>query len=271
METVKAAPFDPHELVNRFARTAKHQGFRAEPIAEIDGCPLIALTRRTAGPRPRIYLSSGVHGDEPAAPLALLELLERGVFDARAVWFLVPMLNPSGFPRGLRENRAGIDLNRDYRNPASKEVSAHVKWLEHQPLFDLSFCLHEDWESTGFYLYELNPLARASLAGLIIDAVGSAHPIDHATEIDGRPAKGGIIRPNDDPASRERWPEAVYLRANHTTLSYTLEAPSGFPLAERVAMHVLAVETALNHFLRQSGSAIQKSLEPNHRLSPRPR
>ena len=255
METVKAAPFDPREFVNRFAETASRDGFRAETMTEIDGCPLIALTKRTAGSRPRIYLSSGVHGDEPAAPLALLELLERGVFDARAVWFLVPMLNPSGFPRGVRENLAGVDLNRDYRNPTSTEVLAHVKWLEYQPRFDLCFCLHEDWESTGYYLYELNPLARTSLAELMIQTVGSAHAIDHSSEIDGRPAMGGIIRPDGDPALRDRWPEALYLRAYHTSLSYTLEAPSGVPLPERVAMHTLAVETALNHYLRGSSSA----------------
>ncbi len=254
METVKAAPLEPRELVARFARTAISHGFRQETMAEIDGCPLIALTKRTAGPRPRIYLSSGVHGDEPAAPLALLELLERGMFDSRATWFLVPMLNPAGFTRGVRENREGIDLNRDYRNPTSAEVRAHVRWLEYQPPFDLSFCLHEDWESTGFYLYELNPLARTSLADPIIKAVGSAHPIDFASEIDGRPAQGGIIRPLGDPATRDRWPEAIYLRAHHTSLSYTLEAPSSFPLPARVAMLTLAVETALGQFLPGSRS-----------------
>jgi hypothetical protein len=44
---------------------------------------------------------------------------------------------------------------------------------------------------------------------------------------------------------RETWPEAIYLRAHHTTLSYTLETPSAFPLAQRIAALRAAVEAAL--------------------------
>ena len=31
-----------------------------------------------------------------------------------------------------------------------------MRWLARQPNFDLAVCVHEDWESVGFYLYELN-------------------------------------------------------------------------------------------------------------------
>ena len=252
MEPVKAAPFEPKELVNRFAEAGDRHGFRVQTMTEIDGCPLIALTKRVPGPRPRVYVSSGVHGDEPAAPLALLDLLERGVFDSRAVWFLIPMVNPTGYRQGSRENRAGVDLNRDYRHRVSPEITAHVKWLEYQPRFDLAFCLHEDWESTGYYLYELNPDQRPSLAQAMIDAVSATYPIDLAAQIDERPAEGGIIRPDPDPANRDLWPEAIYLRAHHTSLCYTLEAPSAFPLADRIAMHALAIENALSRFCEGS-------------------
>lgn len=249
MNAVKATPFAPAELVARFQAAGQRHGFRSEPIGEQSGCPLIALTRRTPGPKPRVYLSSGVHGDEPAPPLGLLSLLERGVFDDRAVWFLVPMLNPAGYLRGTRENGEGVDLNRDYRHLQSPEVRAHLRWLRRQPPFTATFCLHEDWESVGFYLYELNPAARRSLAELMIEAVRAHHPIDLSELIDGRPARGGILRPDPQPDHRELWPEAIYLRAHHTTLSYTLETPSALPLPQRIAMQNLAVETALESLL----------------------
>jgi len=239
------APFDPVSLVTTFEQHASQQGFRIDRFGEIAGCPLIALTKRTPGPRPRIYLSAGIHGDEPAPPLALLRLMERGFFDQRAVWFLCPLLNPTGFPRGTRENAGGLDLNRDYRQPQSAEIAAHLRWLETQPCFDLGLCLHEDWEATGSYLYELNPQQRPSLAEPIITAIAKQHPIDLATTIDDRPAHGGIIRPDSDPATRELWPEAIYLRAHHTTLNYTIETPSGHPLEERISAQCLAVETAV--------------------------
>lgn len=241
-----APAIDPPALAARFAAAARPAGFRVEPFGEVAGTPLFALTRRTPGPRPRIYLSAGIHGDEPAPPLALLEMLEAGIFDHRATWFLCPLLNPAGFLRASRENADGLDLNRDYKALRSAEIRAHAAWLARQPNFDLTLCVHEDWESTGFYLYELNPTARPTLADAMIAAASRVCPIDPATVIDGRPIDApGIIRPVADPSLRDLWPEAIYLRAHHTTLSYTIESPSAFPLPQRVATLRAAIEAAL--------------------------
>ena len=235
MSAVKAAPFDPAALVARFEGAGAKAGFRCEVFGAAGNCPLVALTKRTAGPRPRIYLSAGSHGDEPAPPLALLSLIESGTLDARAVWFVCPILNPEGLARGTRENASGTDLNRDYRHLDSPEIRAHVGWLRRQPNFDLAICVHEDWESKGFYLYELNPDGRPSLAEPMIRAASRVCPIDMSPEIEGRESKGGIIRPLLDPPSREKWPESIYLQVNHTRLSYTIETPSSLPLETRVA------------------------------------
>jgi succinylglutamate desuccinylase/aspartoacylase family protein len=237
---------DPVALAARFEAAGRAAGFRRESFGAVAGCPLVAFTKRTPGPRPRIYLSAGIHGDEPAPPLALLEMLEAGVFDARAVWFLCPLLNPVGLARGIRENADTLDLNRDYKDLRSAEIRAHVAWLRRQPRFDVAFCLHEDWEATGFYLYELNPDRRPTLAEPMLAAVAPHCPIDPATVIDGRPIDvPGIIRPVSDPLMRENWPEAIYLRAHHTTLTYTVETPSALPLPQRIAAHRAAIETAL--------------------------
>jgi hypothetical protein len=237
---------DPREFTARIGAAARAAGFRVDPFGEIAGVPLLGLTRRTPGPRPRIYISAGIHGDEPAPPLTLLELIERGIFDDRAVWFLCPLLNPVGFTRRTRENADGIDLNRDYKALRSLEIQAHARWLRAQPNFDLVLCVHEDWESKGYYLYELNPTNRPSLAQPMIDAVAQVCPIETATVIDGREiSEPGIIRPASDPLLRELWPESIYLRAHHTRLSYTLETPSSFPLAQRIAAHRAAIETAI--------------------------
>ena len=117
--------------------------------------------------------------------------------------------------------------------------------FDRQPGFDLCLCLHEDWESNGFYLYELNPDGRPSLAELMIASVAELCPIDCSEVIEGRPAQNGIIRPSVDPRSRPQWPEAFYLLSHKTRLSYTLEAPSDFALPVRVAGLVGAVRAAL--------------------------
>jgi protein MpaA len=213
--------------------------------------PLLAYTRRSPGRRPRVYLSAGVHGDEPAPPWALLRLVQAGCFDARCTWFICPLLNPTGFLRQTRENIAGIDLNRDYKAPQTREIQAHVSWLRSQPNFDLVICMHEDWESAGFYLYELNPLNRPTLANAMLEAARIHSPLEIATLIDGREsAEPGIIRPISDPLLRETWPEAIYLRNHHTTLSYTIETASAQPLEQRITTQCAVLQAALAAFLQ---------------------
>jgi hypothetical protein len=83
------------------------------------------------------------------------------------------------------------------------------------------------------------------LAEAMIARVGEVCPIDRSEVIEGRPAHNGIIRPNIDPRTRPQWPEAFFLIMHKTRLSYTVEAPSDFPVAARVVALTVAVNTAL--------------------------
>ena len=205
-----------------------------------------AYRRIPINPRRRLYISTGIHGDEPAGPLAVLQLLRENLWPADMALWLCPCLNPAGFTLNRRENPAGIDINRDYRHFQSAEARAHAAWLETQPQFDFSLCLHEDWESQGFYLYETNPHGLPSFAEKIIDNVAAVCPIDRSPVIEGWPAQNGIIRPLLKPEVRPQWPEALYLIAHQKTrMGCTLEAPSDFPMPARVAALVTAVRTVL--------------------------
>jgi hypothetical protein len=173
------------------------------------------------------------------------QLLQENRWPADIGLWVCPCLNPTGFPRNTRENAQGIDLNRQYHKPEALEVVAHIEWLRRQPDFDVTLLLHEDWESHGFYLYELNLTNEPSHAEEIIRRVAEVCPIDQSEMIEGRPARGGIIRPSADPTTRPQWPEAFYLVRTKTPHSYTLEAPSDFPLPVRVAALVTAVRAVL--------------------------
>ncbi len=98
---------DPVAFAAEFYHEARARGFRADLLAEIAGVPLHAYVRipptAANAPRAKLYLSSGVHGDEPAPPQTMLELLRRDVFDDRAEWYLVPLLNPTGFVKRTRQ------------------------------------------------------------------------------------------------------------------------------------------------------------------------
>jgi protein MpaA len=236
-------------ILAKIEQTAREHGWTFATFHSAENFNWIGLHRAplisTPGSEFRIYISAGIHGDEPAGPLAALRLLSENRWPENAEIVFCPCLNPVGFAANTRTNGHGIDLNRDYLDFRSPEMRAHVAWLVQQPDFDLCLCLHEDWESQGFYVYELNPDAMATFAEAIVAGVAKVCPIDRSEIIEGRPAHNGIIRPSLDPGTRPQWPEAFWLITHKTRLSYTLEAPSDFPLGTRVEALVAGVNAAV--------------------------
>jgi len=242
---------DIHQTLGQIQTAARNHGWFEESFLRQTGLSWFAFQRQSnisSTRQRRIYISAGIHGDEPAGPIAALRLMQENNWPPDIEITFCPCLNPMGFASNRRENSQGIDLNRDYLNPKSVEITAHLRWLENQSPFDLCLCLHEDWESHGFYVYELNPDRRPSLAEPLVAAVERVCPIDRSEIIEGREARGGIIRPSLDPRTRPLWPEAFWLVMNRTRLCYTLEAPSDFPLETRVDALVAGVNEALIRF-----------------------
>ncbi|HWF19012.1 MAG TPA: M14 family metallocarboxypeptidase [Verrucomicrobiae bacterium] len=237
---------DIQRVLAEIEKSAETHGWKSEAFLKTDHFRLLGLIRSTPRAKKSVYISTGIHGDEPAGPLAALQLLQENRWPDNVDVWLCPCLNPTGFPSSTRENAQGIDLNRQYLQPEAAEIRAHIAWLERQPNFDVCICLHEDWEAAGFYVYELNPDNRPSFAKAIIARVAEVCPIDMSSMIEGRPASGGIINPSVDPRSRPQWPEAFYLLTHKTRQSYTVEAPSDFQLVTRVAATVAAVRAVLD-------------------------
>src|SRR5262245_48676714 len=154
--------------------SARGHGWAIEHFLESETLRLTALRRAPRVDRQnpaRVYVSAGIHGDEPAGPLAVSRLLRENDWPPDLEFWICPCLNPSGFLLNRRENAEGVDLNRQYLQPEADETLAHISWLRRQPRFDLCFCLHEDWESHGFYVYELNPDGQPSLAEAMVESV----------------------------------------------------------------------------------------------------
>lgn len=226
-------------------------GWHSECFLSSDLFALCAYRKTDPAATKRVYLSTGIHGDEPAGPLAILELMRENRWPSGMDLWLCPCLNPTGYALNRRENVDGIDLNRDYRELRTAEIRAHVEWLCRQPTFDLTLVLHEDWEANGFYLYELNPDNGPSAAESIVEAVRLVCPIEPESAVDGWTATGGIIRPQVHPKDRPQWPESIYLIHHKTRLSYTMEAPSDYPLAIRVNALKTAVRAAMDWLARR--------------------
>lgn len=218
-------------------------------LTRVGGDPLSLWQPEVPAPgRPSVYLSAGIHGDEPAGTLALLELLRTGALSGGANFTLFPALNPSGLRLGTRENRDGIDLNRDYLSCRTAEVRSHVEWLRaNYRGYDLTLSLHEDWETSGFYLYEIITTKAPSLADTILADVAAVIPLQPKGVIDGHAMRGpGYIHHESSPDEPKGWPEAIFHVKLAPSRSYTFETPSSLPMALRIDAHVTALQSALS-------------------------
>ena len=232
---------DVSATLQRLNRAAHHHGFSTETLAEQAGT-IIPIFRRTPGKpgSPRVYISTGMHGDEPAGPLALLDLLETEQFSQDIDWTLFPMLNPIGLRLNQRENHDGVDLNRDYKTKDTKEIQAHTDYIDASESWGLALAIHEDWESDGFYLYDLPTKITAGWSKIIIEKVSKICPIDLGSKIDDMKAHGGIISPDigsvvEDSKLAGHWPEPIYLQMTSKVRgTFTFEAPSSYDLPTRI-------------------------------------
>jgi murein peptide amidase A len=227
-----------------FSAAAERAGFHEIVLGEFAAGPLKVWQRPAPGPH--VYLSAGIHGDEPAGPLAMLEMMRAGFFTPGIHWTLCPALNPDGLAAGSRSNSCGIDLNRDYWLRSSSETAAHSRWLETIETPDLFVSLHEDWETSGFYFYEINLRGECPERGdAIISAVRPWFPPEPGPEIDGHQTRGpGWIYHEAEPDLPHGWPEAIFLAKRGCPLSFTFETPSRAPLPQRVAALVAGVRAA---------------------------
>ncbi|MDR0535787.1 MAG: M14 family metallocarboxypeptidase [Puniceicoccales bacterium] len=245
--------FEVESYLEHFAKAAHTAGFGVTQYGEAGEFPLLAADLNPGHPKMSAYLSTGIHGDEPAGPLALLALMRQRWFDPEIAWHILPLLNPTGMEAGTRESQLSkLDLNRDFRSPKAHETRALLQWLGHHGRpYDLALCLHEDWEAKGFYLYEINAPGAAQPGRVILQSVEPVIGIDHSPEIDGLPALNGRIHPHTVTSLEtvEKWPEQLYIQHRHAALSFTLETPSSQPLPSRVIAHIVAIKTAVAQLL----------------------
>jgi protein MpaA len=198
---------------------------------------LVYLQTPALGEEGGLYLSAGVHGDEPAGCEGLLAWAESNCERLRRLPLLMfPCLNPWGLTQNVRFDEKGADLNRSFHR--SHPSAMAVKKLVGRRRFAASVHLHEDFDGEGLYLYE-----HSRGAGWGEGVLAAGHPIlavDRRPRIDRWHAKNGLIRPKTRRERLERigYPEAVWLFDEHTDRTLTIETPSEFALERRVAAQV---------------------------------
>jgi protein MpaA len=235
---------DYRHLLARWRRVASAARLKLTAFAQSGEYPVYYLQTRgnAAG---GLYLSAGIHGDEPAGPEALLQWAEKHLAtlvrqESSLPLLILPCLNPWGLVNNHRSDAEGRDLNRLFHRNDSSPVR-ELKLLLTGRRFDLGLSLHEDYDGRGIYLYEINP-EPPNFGPALLEAASAALPIDWRRRIDGRPIRDGIALRRANLARFPFHPETIYLHLHHGSHMVTFETPSEFSLASRIHAHLLLIE-----------------------------
>jgi hypothetical protein len=247
----------------------RSHGVRIREIACEGVARTLLLAEAGAPLAPAVHLCAGVHGDEPAAPWALLSLVRDGLLDRRFAYRIWPCTNPSGYRLGTRANAEGADVNRSFgKGGTTPEARAIVTALRDRR-FELSIDLHEDFEAGGFYLFEPGSAGIASSGGeasglgpAVISALDDAgipiHRLESGFDVGYPPGSGhrcrferGRVLPDIDEELqlfRGGLPLSIFLARRLARKVLTFESPRGLPWEDRIAAHRVAVVAAIEAF-----------------------
>lgn len=131
----------------------------------------------------KVLLWSQMHGDEPTATMALLDILNFLVLNADhpvvetirqdLTLLMVPMLNPDGAERFQRRSAQLIDLNRDALKLETAEARI-LKSLQEKYRPDFGFNLHDQDPR-----YTVGQTKNVAALSLLAPALGESHPDNH--------------------------------------------------------------------------------------------
>lgn len=129
----------------------------------------------------RILIWSQMHGDEPTATCALIDLLQYFGTHRQEPWIsaildkytllVIPMLNPDGAERNQRRNAQGIDINRDARLLQSPEGQL-LKQIRDRYRPFLGFNLHNQNATTT--VGDTGQVATIALLAVAANVPGAA-------------------------------------------------------------------------------------------------
>jgi len=252
------------ELVERLrSLEALHRGRLAlEEVGRSVQGRSIHLVTLGSGPR-RILLWSQMHGDEPSATPALLDLADtllasdqpepRAILDA-ATLLIVPMLNPDGAERYARRNAQAIDINRDALHLSTPEGRL-LKAVRDRFQPELAFNLHDQNRRTT--VGDTGVLATISLLAVSGDREGTLTPgRARAKRVCSAVARalepfvpGGIGRYDEDWNPRA-FGDNVTAWGTPVVLIESGGIPPGRPLTDLTRLNYVALLSVLHDLVR---------------------
>ncbi|MBI5742340.1 MAG: succinylglutamate desuccinylase/aspartoacylase family protein [Candidatus Niyogibacteria bacterium] len=213
------------------------------------------IYRLMINPRAKINfcIAAGVHGDEIAGPLAILDLLNNKKYlDRRVKYFIYPMISPSAFDLGRRRNAAAVDLNVFGKKTLADKRYAEAK-IFYEDVCGRSFAaflsLHEDLDEKRFYSYVFEKRSVPQIVyRQIVKEAGRRADIWRARSIHGAKSdRAGLIINHND-----RSIEQYMFNHGGVWLSFATETPGKLDLAVRRRINLGTIGVLSRHMGRSA-------------------
>lgn len=199
---------------------------------------LVTYTPSTQ-PSYRVFVSAGIHGNEPAGVEAVVSLIEeigQDKLNLSAVQIeFMPLLNPWGWVRNLKWNGDAIDVNRKFIKVVTQE-STIIKKIICKKRYDITIDLHEDGRYDGFYCLTYDNPNSKTARELASTIAKKGFPL---REFKGQTGFIHISRSAFKDLSRPTL--AFYCRLNATEKAYLFETPFDRKFEDRTYLHKTSI------------------------------
>jgi len=259
------------EVVSRIERLDGKAGVRKAGTLNYGhhDYPLFYLIANRTNPSAQnVFISAGIHGDEPAGVYAALEFAEKHAqaYNGNFSFVIFPCLNPWGFDKGEHRNPNQFNLNREFQKKwPEKEVRLLKAALEARK-YCFSVDMHEDdprqriddfkisENPNGFHLFEACP-QEAILGRKIISALKSrGFPICNREMIYWDKNDNGLIwEPKVTDKGHDETKTLMWHLEKYSSHTFNPETMSSWELDKRVQAHQIVLETILDEFKKGVG------------------
>ena len=171
-----------------------------------------------------IYVSAGIHGNEPAGVECAIRLIELLADDTQHYAYPFPQFQH-----------------------AQKQTNHNT--IGKSGTIELALDLHEDTDSDGFYLWERRASTCHPIGGSVVKNVESVCAINREPWIEEHRNENGMITLLDT-VTTKGWTRGRYLAEQIKTRCLILETPTQSDLETRINVHMMAIQSAVKHALK---------------------
>lgn len=263
---------DHETVVNAINNRAQGDGFIVQTLSSYPTINPVAIRVVNSECNPYVFLSGGVHGDEPAGVEALLKFLEEAKQHTTFNFLIIPCVNPVGYERNIREGSDFKDMNRNfYEGTPCHDNQVIMKFLAHAE-YNYLFAMdlhetrandkpneeypHSERHPESFYMFEVCDTKEKEIGQYITAEVSKVTPVCRWARVWGDTNINGVIA-YPDAAHAKLYGEAYtferYMHDNYTRHSFTTETYSGKYGGDgeyfnnRVQAQLTAVRSALRY------------------------